>query len=187
VTADLVREHVPDGVALRDLGEYRLRDVERPLRIHLLAIWGLPANFPPVRATDARHNNLSPQRDRFIGREIEIADVLALLRRPGVRLVTLTGPGGVGKTRLALEVGKQAFAEFADGVVFVELAAITDAALMHGPFARALGVADTPGQPIEETVRASLRGKHLLVMLDNLEHLPAAAGSVRTSSPRARG
>src|SRR5215211_354409 len=102
VAADLVAGRLPDGVELRDLGEHRLRGVERPLRVHQLAIWGLPADFPPPRLADNRPTNLPARRVRLIGRQRELTAVGALLCREEAGLVTLTGPGGSGKTSLAL-------------------------------------------------------------------------------------
>jgi ATP-dependent Clp protease ATP-binding subunit ClpA len=105
---ELARDHLPAGVELRDLGEHRLKDLTRPERIFQLAAADLPAEFPPLRTLDRHPTNLPAQATALIGREREVAAVLDILRRADVRLLTLTGPGGIGKTRLALQVAAEA-------------------------------------------------------------------------------
>src|ERR687885_143912 len=120
---------------LRDLGEHRLKDLQQPERIFQLVVPDLPGAFPPLTTLDSRPNNLPVQRDPLIGRERDLAAVLHLLRRADVGLVTLTGAGGTGKTRLALQVAAELLDAFADGVSFVDLAPITDAALVAATIA----------------------------------------------------
>ncbi len=157
-TYELVRDHLADGVALRDLGERRLKDLTRPEHVWQVVADGLPADFPPLKTLDARPNNLPAQPNAFIGREPQIAEALALLRRPDVRLLTLTGPGGTGKTRLALQVAADLLDDFADGVWFVDLAPLTDPMLVDPhdrPGARREGAGRPP--PARHARRLSAR------------------------------
>jgi class 3 adenylate cyclase len=117
----LVRDALPEGVSLRDLGEYRLRDLQRPQRIYQLLHAALAAEFPPLRTLDSAPNNLPALATPLIGRTRELAAVQELLTRPDVRLVTLTGAGGTGKTRLALQTAADLLDDFPDGVFFVPL------------------------------------------------------------------
>ena len=188
-TAELVRDELPDGVQLWDLGEHRLKDLERPEHLYQLAIWGLPAEFPPLHSLSARPNNLPSQRERLIGREQELTEVTVRLRRADVSLLTLTGAGGSGKTRLALAVGVELLEDFADGVFFVDLAPISDPNLVVFAIAQALGVREAAGTPLLETLEQVLRHKYLLLILDNFEQVTAAAGVVGellTAAPRLR-
>ena len=174
-TRALVEQALPDRASLRDLGEHRLKDISHPERLHDLVIEGLPADFPPPRTLDARPNNLPLQLTSFVGREEEIAEVRQLLGR--TRLLTLTGAGGTGKTRLALQVANEVLTEYGDGSFFVDLSAVADPALVPSAVARALGVPEVAGSPILETVKAHLRDKDLLLVLDNFEQV-AEAGPV---------
>jgi predicted ATPase/class 3 adenylate cyclase len=174
-TQELVRDRLPEGVTLRDLGEYRLRDLARPERVFQLVHADIPAEFPPLRGLDAGPHNLPVQRTPLIGREKEIAAVRQLLLRTDTGLVTLTGPGGTGKTRLALHVGADLLDDFSDGVFFVDLAPIRDPGLVASAIAQTLGVREAGGQPLVETVRAFLREKSLLLVVDNFEQVVAAA------------
>jgi class 3 adenylate cyclase len=121
-TRDLVEHDLPEGVSLRDLGEHHLKDLEQPVSLYQVVIAGLPADFPQLRTHDRRSDTLPVQLTPLIGREHEVATVVRLLRRDKVRLVTFTGPGGTGKTRLALQVASELADAFAGGVFFVSLA-----------------------------------------------------------------
>jgi predicted ATPase/class 3 adenylate cyclase len=174
-TAALVERALPDGVSLRDLGEHRLKDIAHPERLHNLVIEGLPADFPPPRTLDARPNNLPPQLTSFVGREQEMAEVRELLSR--ARLLTLTGAGGTGKTRLALQVASQTLLQYRDGAFFCDLSSVTDPALVPSALARVLEVPEVPGRPILEGMKEHLRDKELLLVVDNFEQV-AEAGPV---------
>jgi len=171
-TRALTEQSLPAGARLRDLGNHRLKDIVQPEHLYDLVIDGLPAEFPPPRSLDARPNNLPLQLTSFVGRDDQIAEIRHLLR--GVRLLTLTGPGGTGKTRLALQVAAQTLRDYADGAFFVDLAPVTDPGLVPAVIARAVGVAEVAGVPILETVKARLHDRELLLVADNFEQLVAA-------------
>jgi predicted ATPase/class 3 adenylate cyclase len=175
---ELTRDDLPEGVSLRDLGERRLKDLFRPERVFQLIAPNLPTSFPPLKTLDARINNLPAQPTPLIGRERELGEVRDLLRGEGVRLLTLTGPGGIGKTRLGLQVGAELLDEFEDGVFFVALAPITDPALVASAIAEPLGVVEAGEQPLEESLKGYLRGKELLLLLDNFEQVLGGASLV---------
>ena len=174
-TRGLVEHALPDGASLRDLGEHRLKDIVHPEHLHDLVIEGLPADFPPPRTLDASPNNLPLQLTSFVGREEEIAEVRRLLGR--TRLLTLTGAGGTGKTRLALQVAAEVLTEYRDGSFFVDLSSVTDSALVPSVVAQALGVPEVAGRPLLEAVKTHLHDKELLLVLDNFEQV-AEAGPV---------
>ena len=175
-TRALVDGGLPDGVALRDLGEHRLKDLEHPERLWQLVIDGLTNDFPALSSLDATPNNLPTRLTTFLGREREIADVSALLREN--RLLTLIGPGGTGKTRLSLEVATLALRRFPDGVFFVELSAITDPALVLSTVAQALNLPDRGGRTAMERLVDHVGERRVLLVLDNFEQVVGAAGSV---------
>jgi predicted ATPase/class 3 adenylate cyclase len=162
---------LPDGISLYDLGERRLRDLARPERIFQLVAPGLPTEFPPLRSLEVLPNNLPPQLTTFVGRERELEQAKELVQRS--RLVTLTGPGGTGKTRLALEVAAAMLESFDDGVWLVELATVLDEARVGGTIAAALGAREDAERAIEDSLIDFLRSKELLLVLDNCEHLVA--------------
>ncbi|HEX6608320.1 MAG TPA: AAA family ATPase, partial [Chloroflexia bacterium] len=172
-------------MALLDLEERRLKDLIRPERIWQVLVDGLPTDFPPLRTLDARPNNLPAQPNVFIGREAQIAAVIALLRRPDVRLLTLIGPGGTGKTRLALQVAAELLDEFADGVWFVDLAPLTDPALVAGSIAGVFSLQESAARSAQEVLHDYLSGKTLLLVLDNFEQVRPAASLVDTLLRRA--
>src|SRR5918994_610705 len=172
---ELTRDDLPEGSSLRDLGERRLKDLFRPERIFQLVAPNLPTSFPPLKTLDARMNNLPAQPTPLVGRERELGEVRDLLRGEEVRLLTLTGPGGIGKTRLGLQVAAELLDEFEDGVFFVALAPITDPSLVASAIAEPLGVVEAGDEPLEEGLKGYLRGKELLLLLDNFEQVLGAA------------
>jgi predicted ATPase/class 3 adenylate cyclase len=169
-TQELVRNQLPTGTWLRDLGERRLKDLSRPERIFQLAAPDLPPEFPPLRTLESSPNNLPLQHTPLIGREREVEEVCARLRSPGVRLLTLTGPGGAGKTRVGLQAAAELLMEFEDGIFFVALAAIADPALVASTIARTLGLTDG-AQPPEELLKGYLHDRQTLLVLDNFEQV----------------
>ncbi|MBA3690097.1 MAG: adenylate/guanylate cyclase domain-containing protein [Actinobacteria bacterium] len=175
-TVALVANALPDGVALRDLGRHRLKDFDHRERLHEVAIDGLPTEFPALRSADARRTNLPAQRTSFVGREREVAEIGELLA--GARLLTITGPGGTGKTRLALEVAAAQTERFPDGVFLVDLGAVTEPALVTPAIAGVLGVREQPGERLDETVFHHVGELQLLLVLDNLEQLLEAGPAV---------
>lgn len=179
-TQELVRDSLPSGIELHELGAHRLKDLTRPEQVFQLVAPGLAAEFPPLRSLDARPHNLPVQRDPLIGREREVAEVVALLRRPEIGLVTLTGPGGTGKTRLSQQIAAEMLDDFPDGAWFVDLAALSDPALVLSTIAQTLGLKELADQPIAEMLAASLRSKQLLLVLDNFEQVLAAAATLTT-------
>jgi predicted ATPase/class 3 adenylate cyclase len=177
-TVELVRDALPPDVTLRNLGERRLKDLSRPEHIFQVVMPSLPADFPPLRTLDARPNNLPAQPNTLIGREREVSVVRDLLRRAGVRLVTLTGPGGTGKTRLALQVASELLDEFTHGVWFVNLAPISDSALVISTIAQTLGVKESGSQSLVDMLKTYLHTKQMLLLLDNFEQVINAAVAV---------
>jgi class 3 adenylate cyclase len=165
--AGLAREALPEGVTLKALGEYRLRDILQPEDIFQLCHPELRQDFPPLNTPGHLPHNLPTHPTPFLGREREIDEAVALLLRPDVRLVTLTGPGGVGKTRLALRVAAELLESFPAGVFMVDLARLTDPALVPSATATALGLREQPGQSLEQTLAEYLRERHILLLFDN--------------------
>lgn len=174
-TYELVRDYAPLGAVLQNLGAHRLRDLTRPERIYQLVAPGLPADFPALRTLEALQTNLPAQLTPLVQRQQEVAQACALMRRPGVRLLTLTGSGGVGKTRIGLQVAAEMIDTKRDGVYLVELAPVTDPEMVVPAIANALGVREEPGQPLRETLMRSLRARQLLLVLDNFEQVIHAA------------
>jgi predicted ATPase len=168
-THDLVRQALPAGVDLRDLGEHRLADLAAAEHVFQLCALGLADAFPALRSLDALPNNLPLQVTSFVGRERAMAEVTRLLAT--TRLLTITGTGGCGKTRLGLQVAADLLDAYPDGVWLVELAPLADAALVPDAVAAAIGVRGGPAQPIQATLISYLRTRKLLVILDNCEHL----------------
>jgi predicted ATPase/class 3 adenylate cyclase/Tfp pilus assembly protein PilF len=177
-TRDLVEHDLPKGVSLRDHGEHRLKDLQRPEHLFQLVLAEGPADFPPLKTPDSHPNNLPGQVTSFIGREREETAVRELLQRHEVRLVTLTGPGGTGKTRLAVHVAADLIDDFDHGVFFVPLAPINDPTLVASTIAQTLGIVETGGRPLLDHLKDALRGKHLLLVLDNFEQVVSGASLV---------
>jgi predicted ATPase/class 3 adenylate cyclase len=171
----LVRSALPSEAMLRDLGEHRLRDLLEPEQVFQLLHPDLPAEFPPLRTLDAQPHNLPVQLTPLIGRDHDIARISALVRQEGARLVTLTGPGGTGKTRLALAAAAELLDHFPDGVWVVDLAPLSDPALVPSTIAATLNVRETGAQSVRDALGAFLSSKRLLLVLDNYEHLLVAA------------
>ncbi len=166
------RELLPGDIQLRDLGEHRLKDLAEPLRIYQLG----DEDFPPLNSLNA--TNLPVQPTPLVGRRGELQSVVELLRRPEVRLLTLSGPGGAGKTRVALHAAAELVGEFRDGVFLVSLGAISDPDLVVPSIAHTLGVKEAPGESLFATLCAHLRARTLLLLLDNVEQVLAGAPQV---------
>ncbi len=175
-TEALVRDELPNGLALRDLGEHRFKDLAQPRRIYGLVIDGLADAFPPLRSLDAIPNNLPTQPTSFIGREKELAMAQALFARSP--LVTLTGQGGTGKTRLALHLAADSLDHYAGGAWLVELASVSDPGAVATAVAAVLRITERPTGATTDLIIDSLRDQRLLLVLDNCEHLIAASAAL---------
>ncbi len=173
---ELLPERLPDGIALTDLGERRLKDLIRKERVYQVVGQGLPREFPALKTLDARPHNLPVQATHFIGREQEIGDIGRALERH--RLVTLIGAGGSGKTRLSLHVASEVLDTFADGVWFVELAPVGDERGVPQAVASVMGAPEQPGTPVLEGLVNHVRERQLLIVLDNCEHVLGAAAAL---------
>jgi predicted ATPase len=158
------------------MGEHRLRDLNRPETVFQLLHPDLPADFPPLKSLDYLPTNLPLQLTSFIGRETEIDAVKGLLAK--TKLLTLTGSGGCGKTRLALQVAADLIESFSDGIWLVELAALSDPALVPQQVATVLKLREEPGRTLLQTISDSLQSKALLLLLDNCEHLLSACATL---------
>jgi predicted ATPase/class 3 adenylate cyclase len=168
-TRGLAGEDLPGDVSLLDLGEHELKDLPTAERLFQVVAPGLSEDFPPIRSIDSRPNNLPRQLTTFVGRQADIGEAKRALS--STPLLTLTGPGGVGKTRLAIEIAGELIDEFEDGIWFVDLGPLKDPEFVVPAIASAVGVMHAPGQPILETVTEYLRGRRVLLVLDNCEHL----------------
>jgi predicted ATPase/class 3 adenylate cyclase len=164
------------GVDLLDLGPRRLRDLPTPVQVFQVRATGLRTEFPALRALDASPGNLRAATTSFIGRESEVAELQAAVKAH--RLLTLTGVGGVGKTRLAREVAERLHDEFPDGVWVFELAAVADPAAVPDAVAAVLGITQQPDKSVSESVAAALEGRVRLLVLDNCEHVCDAAADL---------
>jgi predicted ATPase len=174
-TATQVRNELSNGTSLRDLGSHRLKDLAQPEHIFQLVIPELSVDFPPLPTQGMEVSSLPVPATPFIGRRAEVANVRALIERPEVRLVTLTGPGGAGKTRLSMQVASEVFDAFADGVFYVDLAPIRAAELVLPAVARVLQLTADNRRPIQEQLQQYLRERELLLVLDNFEQIMSAA------------
>jgi predicted ATPase/class 3 adenylate cyclase/DNA-binding NarL/FixJ family response regulator len=203
-TAELVREQLPAGVTLRDLDKHRLKGLLNPEHLWQVVAADVSAEFPPLPSLNVVPNNLPTQLTSFVGREQEIEEIKQLLKAEGgkqkadetlptalrlrpseARLVTLTGSGGVGKTRLSLQVAADVLEAFPDGVWFIELAPLSDPALIPQTIASVLGLRAEPNQPLLEVLTAYFRAKTALLILDNCEHLVMACASLADALLRA--
>ena len=178
-THELVRDDLPEQASLRDLGERRLKDLVHAEHVHQLAIAGLPVDFPPIRTLDAYRHNLPIQLTSFIGREREIREIEQAIAAH--RLVTLTGAGGSGKTRLCLQIAAELLDQFPDGVWFIELAPLANPELITQTVLSAFGIGDQPGLTSQQVLLDRLRGKRLLLVLDNCEHLIESSAQLVTT------
>jgi predicted ATPase/class 3 adenylate cyclase len=195
-TFDLIHESMPivipgadtdTEIEVRDLGEHLLKDLQQPQHIFQLVIPSLPADFPQLKTLDARPNNLPTQRSPLVGRMSELAAVERLLLGDDVGLLTLTGPGGIGKTRLGLKVAAELLDEFQDGVFFVSLAHITDPNSVASVIAQTLGMKEGASNEIADSLTDYLSDKQLLLLLDNFEQVVTAAllvARIVSASPR---
>ncbi len=177
--AEQVRDRLEGGAQLLDLGRHRLKDIAQPESVFQLLAPGLPDAFPPLRSLEALRGNLPQQLTSFVGRASDVETLRALVRAH--RLVTLTGTGGVGKSRLAIQVATLLADEFSDGAWFVPLAPLADPAQVVGTLAATFGLRESLNRPMLDTLTTFLKNKRLLVVLDNCEHvLSVAASTVAT-------
>ena len=174
--AVLIGDRLPADVALRDLGSVRLRDLATPEHVYQVVHSQLRQNFPALRALEVTPNNLPRQVTSFVGRSVELAEVRTLLGK--TRLLTLLGVGGIGKTRLSLQVATETLDDYPDGVWFVELAPLTDARLVPQAVASVLGVKEQVGHPVIEALIQHVKDRTLLLILDNCEHLVRACAEL---------
>lgn len=175
-TAALLRDVLGDGVVLRDLGTHRLKDLSQPEPTFQVVAPGLRTEFPALNTIDSRPNNLPSQISSFVGRENELAELKSLLSAQ--RLVTIAGPGGMGKTRVALQLAASVLEGYPDGAWFIDLSALKDGSLVSYAIAGALCIREVPQEPIGTTLVSALREKTALLVIDNAEHLLSAVSEV---------
>jgi predicted ATPase/class 3 adenylate cyclase len=176
ITYELLEDEKLEGIHFKSLGSHRLRNLDRPEHLFQASATGLAENFPPPRSMEVLPNNLPVQTTSFVGREKEIEESLRRLEKS--RLLTLMGTGGTGKTRLALEIGARVINEFRDGVWLAELAPITDPDRVLATVASAVGAREEPERPLRDTLVNFLKGKTVLLILDNCEHLLKAVSGL---------
>ncbi len=176
VSTELSQGMMPSQATLHDLGAHRLRDLTHPEQVYQLLAPGLASEFPPLRSLDALPNNLPLQLTQLVGRENDLTEIEALLAKH--RLVTLVGAGGVGKTRLSLQVAAELLDKFPDGVWFVDLAPLNDPSFIASRFAEVFNLGEAGTRSLEELVTNALRTRRLLIILDNCEHLVAGAAKM---------
>jgi predicted ATPase/class 3 adenylate cyclase len=175
-TRALVERTLPEDIELRDLGQHRLKDLPTPEHIYQLVVDGLASDFPTIRSLDARPNNLPAPVTTFVGREKQIDEIKG--RLAASRLLTLTGPGGTGKTRLAIRVAEELLDDYRDGCWFVALDALREADLVASTIAGALGVRIPGDKPAIDALSGWLAERQLLLVLDNFEQIAAAAPQI---------
>jgi predicted ATPase/class 3 adenylate cyclase len=175
LVSEATRALLDDSFRVRDLGEHRLKDLSSAQRLFQLEAEGLRTEFPPLKTLDNRPTNLPVQPNELIGRERELEQAEALLTRDDCRVLTLTGAGGAGKTRLALQLAANVVEQFANGVFFVSLAPVRDWELVVPTVGRTIGLRERPGETMLETVTDYLSDKQMLLVLDNFEQVLAAA------------
>ena len=172
--AEAVSGRLPSEMQLRDLGQHRLKDLAEPLRLFQIVVPGLPETFPPLSTLEQRPNNLPTQVSVFLGRDAELRDLRTLIDDK-TRLITLIGPGGMGKTRLALQAAADQLDRFDDGLFFVDLTAERDPNGVFSAIVRAIGL-ERVGEALPlDALKSELAGKHMLLLLDNFEQVIAAA------------
>jgi len=183
ITHDLVLEQLPSDVTLLDMGEHRLKDLLHSIHLYQVTAPDLPPDFPALRTLSTFRNNLPAQLTSFIGRDHEMAEVKQLLSN--TRLLTFTGPGGTGKTRLALQLAAEVLEEYANGVWLVELAPLADPTLVAQTIASTLDVHEQPGRSMLDALTDYVRAKTMLLILDNCEHLVEACALLANTLLRA--
>jgi predicted ATPase/class 3 adenylate cyclase len=177
--ADLLKSDLADDeITLRDLGEHRLKDLDGAQRLFQVVIPELASDFPPPRTAESKPNNLPVPLTPFVGRARLVTQVRDLLLQPTCRAATLLGPGGTGKTRMAIRVATELLHNLNDGAFFVSLAPIQDTELVAREIAKVLDIAEEPGRPLIETICSALADKELLLVLDNFEQVQNAARDI---------
>src|SRR6266540_4297824 len=175
-TRVMVERQMPQDISLRELGKYRLKDLNESEHLYQLVIADLPSDFPPLKSLEIMPNNLPIQLTSFIGREHEIEEIKHLLG--SARLITLTGAGGTGKTRLAIEVVKRTGDQYPDGVWLIDFVVLPESNLILQAISATLGVREEPKRSLIQTLTDYLRSKKLLLLFDNCEHLILACAQV---------
>ncbi len=168
-TFELIKDYITSQFSYRDLGERRLKDLIQPVRLFQIVANGIREDFPPLKTLDARPNNLPVQLSSFIGRKEEMKQIKCMLKDK--RLLTFTGPGGTGKTRLSLQIAADIIDDFGNGVWFVELASLIEPELLPNVIVHTLGIKEQPKENVEDTLIEYLQDKELLIILDNCEHI----------------